>query len=614
MDETSDVGKITVLKVKDPRLDIKADREYIAMMGASMISTKAYVADSFDASSAVWAITTPSVRVGLDRRVEVEAQFLITCKRDDNPALYAVVSQLQRLNAGLRQFPLHSVIRNAEGQLNNQAFSCEFSRIIHGLLRYGNTVEDRQYFMGATAHYPDNYCSYDIAAPNAGARWPFISYFNCSIEDSRSLDVWGVAVNKDTLAPAALGVANGVLVTLRESLMMSPFHWGQGDVQALFGIQQFDLTLSFENLNRMLAGTEGGWAGQNTGIFGANDATHGRFSTLLVEPVDRSAKLHITYLTPPPDWKIPRILHYPYYTINKLVIKSGAVFNPTAEASRQMEITTNAINRNDISKRLYLIATPLIDYSSNTLNAVTHAGGSITTPNFFGIIKKVVMSFDNQDGRLANLDQFDFWKINAKNSLNSSWPEASKYLGSPLCLEFGTDLNLNPLLSSGVRGTFNYQATVTVADPRQYMNPQPNEDLFFELYSVFIPEGVFTIDDQLCSFDIATLTEQTLANAPFAPLGFRVHVRNYQGAGFFSNLWSALKKGFKKVAPVVRKVAEVVGNVAPMIPHPYAQAVGVGANVANKALQMAGGRRKGRSRSRKRGGALIRTSSLADRL
>ena len=33
--------------------------------------------------------------------------------------------------------------------------------------------------------------------------------------------------------------------------MLSPFHWGQGDVQALFGIQHFDLPLNFENLNRI---------------------------------------------------------------------------------------------------------------------------------------------------------------------------------------------------------------------------------------------------------------------------------------------------------------------------------------------------------------------------
>ena len=60
----SDTGKISVLRVKEPRLDIKADREYIASLGASNISTKAYTADSYSSSSAMWSITSPSVRCG----------------------------------------------------------------------------------------------------------------------------------------------------------------------------------------------------------------------------------------------------------------------------------------------------------------------------------------------------------------------------------------------------------------------------------------------------------------------------------------------------------------------------------------------------------------------
>ena len=136
------------------------------------------------------------------------------------------------------------------------------------------------------------------------------------------------------------------------------------------------------------------------------------------------------------------------------------------------------------------------------------------------------------------------------------------------------------------------------------------------MYTIFIPEGVMTVDDQFISINVATLTEEIIAQAPFAPEGFRVHLKNYYGAGNYSNIWHAIKHGFSKASPVVRDVARVVGDVSSMIPHPYAQAVGLGAKVVNKAL---GGRRthhhKARSRSRsRRGGALIRSSSLADRL
>ena len=75
----SETGKISVLKVKEPGLDIKADREYVALLGASNISTKPYVADSYSSSSAIWSITAPSVRCGIDRRIIIELKFIISC-------------------------------------------------------------------------------------------------------------------------------------------------------------------------------------------------------------------------------------------------------------------------------------------------------------------------------------------------------------------------------------------------------------------------------------------------------------------------------------------------------------------------------------------------------
>ena len=91
----------------------------------------------------------------------------------------------------------------------------------------------------------------------------------------------------------------------------------------------------------------------------------------------------------------------------------------------------------------------------------------ITTPNCFGSISNITLSFDNQDNRLASLEQFDLWQIACKNGLKSSWLEWSQTLGGPMCLEFATDLNINPLLCPGVRGNFSYQAVVTFYDVRE---------------------------------------------------------------------------------------------------------------------------------------------------
>ena len=155
----AETGKIRVLKVREPSLDIKADREYVALLGASNISTKRYTADSYSASSAIWSITSPSVRCGLDRRIIIELQFNVACP-GANVRVDANGYMIANTTAGPRQYPIHSVIKTAECLLNDQAFSMEFSRIIHGLLKYGNVVDDRNFFMGGTPHRPDTAGTY----------------------------------------------------------------------------------------------------------------------------------------------------------------------------------------------------------------------------------------------------------------------------------------------------------------------------------------------------------------------------------------------------------------------------------------------------------------------
>ena len=105
-------------------------------------------------------------------------------------------------------------------------------------------------------------------------------------------------------------------VTFYESLMISPFVWGQNYVQALFGIQHLDITLNFENLARILSGDINGWIGAPKMVF----FLAGNINNLTITvPAASAAALHLTFLTPPSDWSIPRLLHYPFYSINKTV-------------------------------------------------------------------------------------------------------------------------------------------------------------------------------------------------------------------------------------------------------------------------------------------------------
>ena len=111
-------------------------------------------------------------------------------------------------------------------------------------------------------------------------------YYNSGEEDSRNIKFYATGTS-----------ATSFSFQFIESLMLSPFHWGQGDVQALFGIQHFDLTLNFENLNRILSGTVAGWCGTaapTAGIFNAGGNINNISVTVSGTPGD--ANLHLTWL------------------------------------------------------------------------------------------------------------------------------------------------------------------------------------------------------------------------------------------------------------------------------------------------------------------------------
>lgn len=590
---------IKVLKVREPRLDIEPDRTYIAMMGGSHVTTKSYNADTANNSQIIWSITTPSVRVGLDRRIECEFSVDVTCGTGVGDALAPLNTGVggnnpdawsSLVNVGPRQYPLHSIIEVLNCRLNDQAFSYEPSRLIHALMRYGNEVEDRQHFMGSTPHKPDVATSYSINDVNVGNRNPFISYFNSAEEDSRNMRYWCSRVD-----------ANTFRITVLETLMVSPFYWGKADYQCLFGIQNFDLSLTLSNVARVFSGALQA-IGKNA--VGDPDNANAIFPTglnsLLTFKVreDTVQKLHMTFITPQPDQEIPRLLHYPYYQIKRFT-QNGPTLTPQASASG---LTFNNITLHEIPKRMYIFCKP------NVIN------NDITQADYFTSIEKITINFDNQDGRLSTLDSFDLWKLSAKNGCKMSYVAYNKVIGSVLCIEFGTDLNLNPLLCAGVRGNFQYSATIEVKDVRPvYPNGGNVADVtpvVYSLYTIMVPEGVLTVDDQLVSISIGTLTEEIVAQAPFAPTGFRHEVKNYYGGGMWSNLWSGIKKVFKVGAPIARDIAGAVGSIAGLIPHPSAQGIGMGANAINKVL----GQVAGQGRRRPAGGARMRTSSLAHRL
>jgi hypothetical protein len=195
----SDVGVVNLYKAYEPRLDIKADRDYIAMMGAANISTQRYSANSASSGQIIWSLTTPGVRNGVDRRVEMDCtatcEATITGGRAAPTAqeagfYYRVgpITNLRGTKFGPRQWPLHQITETIQVRLNDQAFSWEPAQQVAPLLEYGLVPEDRQYAMGSTPHYPDQFWRYTVT--DGTQREEFSTWMNQTFEDGRNAGIW----------------------------------------------------------------------------------------------------------------------------------------------------------------------------------------------------------------------------------------------------------------------------------------------------------------------------------------------------------------------------------------------------------------------------------------
>ena len=378
---------------------------------------------------------------------------------------------------------------------------------------------------------------------------------------------------------------------------MSPLNWQEKNVVCLFGIQTIDLTLQFDsNLkNRVFAGT-------NATYF-PNSMTVSVVGTDSNRP-----KLHVAYLTPQMDMEVPRVMHYPYYSVDRYQSNGEPLpantFDATGVNVPDSSTIVNNITLHAIPKRLYIFVAPAPSIYGNE--------NSQKYPNIFGRITNIQMNWNNKAGLLSTATEFDLYRLSTINSCAQAWSEWSKYNGSVLCIDPAKDLGLNALEANGSRG--NYQLTYTLryrslwtdtADVGAGVGVMPTI-----VYTIAIQEGYMTVNDSVISLDVGVLTEQSIKDAEQAPAGTYNEIHNMYGGGFFSNLWSGIKKAASYAPKVARVAGDVVSGVAGLIPHPKAQMIGQLGNVASTVGKSLGGKRGGMLS----GGARMTKASLMDRL
>lgn len=619
----SETGVVRLYKAYEPRLDIKADRDFIAVMGAANISTRPYAADSASTGQIIWSQTTPSVRVGVDRLIELDCEVEVSVSISNPPAGAVTWNWKDFPNVvktfGPRQYPLHSICEVVQLRLNDQSFSWEPSQILHPLLEYGLTQEDRQYHMGSSAHYPDQQWRYPGGDGNQ-QRGVFSTWMNSTFEDSRNLGNWATGFTLD-----AVPIANSKTFNMRmiEQMMLSPLAYAD-QVQCLFGIQNLDIALTFKSpLERMFSGDPYALilmldAAGDEVLPAAGTTVNFSFNFPAAKQL-----LHITYLQPQINERVPWRINYPYWQIQKFEQNVGTLINPRDT----FEVIYNNVTLHQIPKRLLLFSCPNVQslpvISPAVVGAASRAQDAIDMANFCAAIDKITINFDTQDGRFSTLTSFDLYKIAQKNGYKRSYLSWSQFLGSVLAIEFGVDMNLSPLLAPSVRGNFQLAATVNYRDVRdlRYVEdvepgnnnaPTFENQLQYKAYMIIINTGIVSIQNQLVTTSIGSATEIQVEQAPWLEEGFRRDMRYLHGEGSLKNIFHAARKFAKSASHHISPVADVIASVAGLSDDPRAQAASKVANIVGKVAKSTGrGRATG---GRRTGGQRVSAHSLSRRL
>jgi hypothetical protein len=412
-----------------------------------------YPATSFSQSNAVWNIIPPAPMTIISRyvRVRMQLQFSITGQIKsfaDSGEAYVINSQF----AGLCQYPLHQMIATLTITLNNQAITIRPSQLFDKFAHYNFDRETQKSTMSSTPCYPDQAVTYELTAGRVTSE--FALYGSSVDHISRQHTAVLMFTNNPKLtAPNASGTAQ-FTAEFTEPLMINPLifdrEWWRKP--GIAQITNFTVNMTFDPV-----GIQGVWR-QSTNDY----VNYTNIQMIILQPV-----MYLAYYTLPTYMTIPPSLSYPYTAVQNFVYNFAQSYN----SLQSFTLTSNTIQFQSIPHRLYIS----VSKAYNTK--------SINDPDVFLPITGINITWGNVSGVLSTLSQYDLWLLCEKNGLKQSWPMFSgqtiKVWGkaldtgaayeqnvrgpsAPLCLEFGSDIQLLNEDYPGKQGTWNFQIQVNV--------------------------------------------------------------------------------------------------------------------------------------------------------
>jgi hypothetical protein len=377
--------------------------------------------------------------------------------------------------------------------INNQSFSLKPSQLFDKFGWYVFDREEQRSNLSTTISYPDQALTYDQTVGLITSE--FASYGSSVDHISRGSYpiVFDTPINTQgnpVILPNGSGTAR-FTVTINEPLMIDPLvfdhKWWRKPGMTM--IQNFMINMTFDPVMM-----------QRLWRQASNDLVdYDSISVTIQQPV-----LSLIYYTAPNYLPLPKLLSYPFTTVQNYVYTNN---NPVTPAIQSFVMTSNSMQFNSIPHRIYVSV-------SKNFNSKTHRDTDSFCP-----ITSVNIVFNNTSGILSTLTQQDLYLICQKNGLRQSYAAFSgqpiyyfeqnltngqaqtrTFIGpsAPIALEFGSDI---PLLNGqypGQPGVFNFQISVNVINNRPEPSWIPQMDIIIMYHGYMtIANGSVTLNTGL---------------------------------------------------------------------------------------------------------------------
>lgn len=557
------------IRVIDPRVDINNTRNktYGILSGGSQQTWEPFVSQSFSDSQISWSCPTPSKDVYVNRRVYIRMKFLLTFRGTSAgagiPLLQAVgLPTLPGVNPGAFTFdaprcnPLSQAFSTFAVQMNNDNISSNVNTYSRVFQRFNRTIDEENLDLSMTPSMADKAQSYDDL--QGFALNPLAQYGDNVVETPRGGFAGAVITRNDgTGTPADVAT---VELTVTEPIWLSPFTFGRG--------QEDVALINIVNIN--LTATLGGRGnGALTGLCSAlwSHAPAGSALTSAVASVVEGTAL-FNYISPPAGQSIPQSIVYSYFEPTLYPTASSA---PVA-AGASTTLTLNNIQLQSVPNRMYI-------WASERDQDV-----DITTTDTYFKITGLNITYGNQTGILSNMSEQDLYQMYLRNGGNSSFTQFVRHIGSVMCVSFGMDIPLEPMMAPSVRAQQNLRMQVNCTN----IGPAA---VIPTLNVLVIQEGTMTIMNGSVTRSVGVLDKQQVLNSLAGPAISFHPSDNIYGSSF----WKDFGRIAKKLArPLIDIGTQAAAKFAPeLLP------VAAGADALASAFGM------GMKRRGKRGGAVL---------